>query len=95
MKVPVQWTRQDGKPVALVELQAREPMYVDDIQLDDNQLYVAGHTGADRGKNAALGSRGKSHPSGVCDLDLNDYELRLTPSNEHSALELAHRDSNH
>jgi hypothetical protein len=93
MKVPVQWTRQDGKPVALVELQAREPMYVDDIQLDDNQLYVAGHTGADRGKNAALDGRGKMRAGDDCNVKLNDYELRLTPTNEHSALELAHRDS--
>ena len=93
LNAPVQWTRQDGKPVALVEIHAREPMYVDDIQLDNNQLYVAGHTGADRGKNAALDGRSKSRVNGECSVNLNDYELRLTPTNEHSALELAHRDS--
>ena len=45
LKVPVHWTTQNGQPVALVEIQTPEPMYVDDVQLDENQLYVAGHTG--------------------------------------------------
>ncbi len=93
LKAPVQWTHQDGKPVALVEIQAGVPMYVDDIQLDDNQLYVAGHTGTERGKNAALDGRGKSRSCGEGSVNLNDYELRLTPKNEHSALELTHRPS--
>jgi hypothetical protein len=92
--VPVQWTRQDGNPVALVQIHAGEPMYVDDIQLDENQLYVAGHTGTDKAKDTALDSRSKSRTSGECRVNLNDYELRLTPNDEHSALELSHRSSN-
>jgi hypothetical protein len=93
LKVPVQWTRQGGNPVALVEIHAGEPMYVDDIQLDDNQLYVAGHTGTDKA-NTALDSRSKSRSSGECHVNLNDYELRLTPNDEHSALQLSHRSTN-
>ena len=44
LKLPVRWTQQDGKPVALVEIRTTEPVYVDAIQLDEGQLYVAGHT---------------------------------------------------
>jgi hypothetical protein len=91
LKVPVHWTTQNGQPVALVEIQTREPMYVDDIQLDENQLYVAGHTGSERGRRTAFETRNKPRIAAECRVNLNDYQLRLTPQNEHSALELARR----
>jgi hypothetical protein len=91
LKAPVHWTTQNGQPVALVEIQTREPMYVDDIQLDENQLYVAGHTGNERGRRTVFAARGKAHSAAECGVNLNDYELRLTPQNERSALELARR----
>jgi hypothetical protein len=90
LKLPVRWTRQDGKPVALVEIQSSEPVYVDAIQLDDGQLYVAGHTEKVRrtiaNSNASLDTDDETE----CD-SIYDYELRLTPSNEKSGLEIARR----
>jgi hypothetical protein len=44
LKLPIRWTRDAGKPVALVDLHELDSLYVDDVQLDDGQLYVAGHT---------------------------------------------------
>ena len=90
LKLPVRWTRQDGKPVALVEIRASEPVYVDAIQLDDGELYVAGHTETDRG-SATAATASKPHPSGGDDSGLDEYELRLTPQNEKSGLEIARR----
>ncbi len=89
LKLPVRWTRQDGKPVALVEIQASEPVYVDAIQLDEGQLYVAGHTESDRGNETASNSASGSHSAG--DDGMDKFELRLTPQNEQAALEIARR----
>ncbi|HEX4414544.1 MAG TPA: hypothetical protein VH107_13010 [Lacipirellulaceae bacterium] len=91
LKVPVRWTTQNGQPVALIELRTNEQMYVDDIQLDENQLYVAGHTGKERGPHVASSARRTSSGCAKCGINLNDYELRLTPHNVRSPLELAHR----
>ncbi len=44
LKLPIRWTRDQGKPVALVDLHELDSLYVDDVQLDAGQLYVAGHT---------------------------------------------------
>jgi hypothetical protein len=93
LKLPVRWTSQNGAPVALLEIQSATPMYVDDIQLDENQLYVAGHTGPDRAKSTAADSRENMHASQTCGVNLNEYELRLTPKGNRSALELARRPS--
>ena len=91
LKLPIRWTRQDGKPVALVEIQASEPVYVDAIQLDEGQLYVAGHTETNRGRTAAPKSTKRSHEPIGGDGDIDDFELRLTPANEDAALEIARR----
>jgi hypothetical protein len=93
LKLPVRWTRQEGKPVALVEIQASEPVYVDDIQLDKDQLYVAGHTENDRDNSTAADAGGKSNSKTNCEVGLRAYELRLTPKNGRSALEIARRQS--
>ena len=93
LKLPVRWTRQDGKPVAIVEIRASEPVYVDDIQLDDGQLYVAGHTDVERDSRASAAVRGgrRVNLKGECAVDLNAYELRLTPKGGKSGLEIARR----
>lgn len=44
LKLPIRWTRHAGKPVALVDLHEMESLYIDDVRLDEGQLYVAGHT---------------------------------------------------
>ncbi len=93
LKLPVRWTQQEGKPVALVEIQASEPVYVDDIQLDKDQLYVAGHTEIDRGNSTAADAGGNSRAKADCGVGLGAYELRLTPKNGRSALEIAMRKS--
>jgi hypothetical protein len=90
MKLPVRWTTQNGKPVALVEIQSSEPVYVDDIQLDKDQLYVAGHTATDRSKSASSDLHDRPR-GGECGINLSDYELRLTPKDDRSGLELARR----
>jgi hypothetical protein len=72
VKAPVHWTTQNGQPVALVEIQTREPMYVDDIQLDENQLYVAGHTGKESGRRIAFSTRDKARGIPSCDLEFGD-----------------------
>ena len=70
LKLPVRWTQQDGKPVALVEIRASEPVYVDDIQLDEGQLYVAGHTETDRDNSTAIDASGHSHEKADCNVGL-------------------------
>ena len=91
LKLPVRWTRQDGKPVALVEIRTSEPVYVDAIQLDDNQLYVAGHTETDRSRGTAGNSIERERAAPNIDGGLDKLELRLTPSNQSSGLEIARR----
>lgn len=91
LKLPVRWTRHNNKPVALVEIQSTEPVYVDDVQLDENQLYVAGHTEIARNKAMVSDQRKKTSDGSQGDTELSDYELRLAPKNERSVLELARR----
>jgi hypothetical protein len=71
VKAPVHWITHNGQPIALVEIQTREPMYVDVIQLDENELYVAGHTGKDGEKRTAFFTRQKSNVAG-CSVDAVD-----------------------
>jgi hypothetical protein len=94
--LPVRWTRQEGQPVALVELHSgksldKRQFHIDAIELGDGELYVAGHTelGTARAtsspKPSGAGQRvGKS-------IALDDYELRLTPRDKGGALEIARR----
>ena len=50
LSLPVRWTRQDGQPVAVVELHSdtstdKRQFFMDAIELREGELYVAGHTG--------------------------------------------------
>ncbi|MEX0643330.1 MAG: hypothetical protein WD468_11545 [Pirellulales bacterium] len=83
LSLPVRWTQENGQPVAIVELHSdtstdKRQFHIDAIELGEGQVYVAGHTEL-RGTNQ---------------VELNDYELRLTPSDAKSALEIARRPSN-
>jgi hypothetical protein len=92
MKLPVRWTRNGGKPVALVEIRSKEPVFIDAIQLDDDQLYVAGHT--ENGRDGATASKSgpKLQVSGGDESgSIDEFELKLTPKDESSALEIARR----
>jgi hypothetical protein len=96
MALPVRWTQQASKPVAIVELDSdestgRRKFQIDELKLGDGELYVAGHTElTDRGKVTARQSA--SSPTGECtDVTLDEFELRLTPHDARSALEVARR----
>lgn len=74
LKLPIRWTRHAGKPVALVDLDEMDSLYVDDVRLDDGQLYVAGHTEKARNRSDM------QHPmpplSAGKPIDDNDVEIR-------------------
>lgn len=91
LKLPVRWTRSDGKPVALVEIRSKEPVYVDAIQLNDGQLYVAGHTENGRDGATASNTKSKQHPTEGDQSSLDGFDLKLTPNDESSAFEIARR----
>jgi hypothetical protein len=95
LELPVRWTRQEGQPVAIVELHSdpstdKRHFFIDAIDLHNGELYVAGHT--------EVGAVGNSPPEPIqspesdCrDIALDEFELRITPRDERSALEVARR----
>jgi hypothetical protein len=96
MSLPVRWMQQAGKPVAIVELDtdettSRRKFSIDELKLGDGELYVAGHTTlTDPGRVAS--HQPTSGVTGECtDVALEEFELRLTPHDERSALEVARR----
>jgi hypothetical protein len=96
LSLPVRWTQHDGQPVAIVELHSdpstqERQFYIDAIEFGDGEMYVAGHTevaAAITGKTPKTASPA-SHVER--ELALDDYELRLTPGDRRSALEVAKR----
>jgi len=81
LNLPVRWTQQQGRPIAIVNIESKasaqnREFCIDSIELREGEMYVAGHTEVNSGNVA-----------------LDDYELRLTPSDEHSALEIARRET--
>jgi hypothetical protein len=96
LALPVRWTQQDGQPIAIVELHSdpsteERQFFIDTIEFSEGEMYVAGHT-----QMAAL-IPGKSPKIAIPnsqqkrELALDDYELRLTPRDRRSALEVARR----
>jgi hypothetical protein len=80
LSLPVRWTQENGQPVAIVELHGdastdKRQFHIDAIELGAGQVYVAGHTEMRGAKN----------------VELSDYELRLTPQDSQSPLEVARR----
>ncbi len=98
MKLPVRWTQENGRPIAIVNLtnsasaDDRE-FFIDSIELRDNEMYVAGHTESGNGQGHAAPRIAQSKRSAAKNVPLDDYELRLTPSDGSSALEIARRKS--
>jgi hypothetical protein len=96
LSLPIRWSREEGQPVAIVELHSdvstgKHRFYIDALELGDGELYVAGHT--EMGESADdTASKTAGHANSICtEIRLNDYELRLTPRNRRSALEVARR----
>jgi hypothetical protein len=95
LALPVKWTRQDGQPVAIVELHSDEStdkrqFFMDAIELRDGELYVAGHTEIGVLSSPSIDAANTAGAD-CCDVAIDDFELRLTPLHERSALEVARR----
>jgi hypothetical protein len=96
LSLPIRWTQQDGKPVAIVELHSDEStkrqFHIDKLKLGDGELYVSGHT-----ELAAVGKYARRSIGETDDrrnnVALDEFELRLSPHDSGSALEVARRPS--
>ncbi len=98
LKLPVRWTQENGRPIAIVNITSNastknRDFFVDSIELRNNEMYVAGHTEVNNGRERPSPQVARSKHSREKNVALDDYELRLTPSDEHSALEIARRPS--
>jgi hypothetical protein len=99
LSLPVRWTRQDGKPVAVVDIQSDSStddrrFKIDAIELGEGELYVAGHTeiGQASAATEALSSKINERFNSDCrEVALDEFELRLTPRDRRSALKVARR----
>src|SRR5437870_2305870 len=94
MKLPVRWTQQDGRPIAIVNIAStptaeNRQFSIDTIELRKGEMYVAGHTDVGGPASSKIADSPGMKSSNVA---LDEYELRLTPSDEHSALEIARRE---
>jgi hypothetical protein len=96
LSLPIRWTQQEGQPVAVVEIQSdpsteKRQFYIDSIELGEGELYVAGHTevgaSARRPLPRIAGTRANAGP----EIEMAEYELQLTPSDDRSALTIARR----
>jgi hypothetical protein len=98
LKLPVRWTQENGRPIAIVNVanstsaENRE-FFIDSIELRNNEMYVAGQTEVNNGQERPAPRIASSKHSAAKDVPLDNYELRLTPSDEHSALQIARRPS--
>ena len=92
----MRWTQENGRPIAIGNVgnstsSENREFFVDSIELRNNEMYVAGHTEVNNGQEPPAPRIAKSKRSQSKEVPLDDYELRLTPSDEHSALEIARR----
>jgi hypothetical protein len=96
LKLPVRWTQENGCPIAIINVanstsaENRE-FFIDSVELRNNEMYVAGHTEVSNSHDRRAPRVAKSKNSVAKSVALDDYELRLTPSDEHSALQIARR----
>jgi hypothetical protein len=98
LKLPVRWTQEHGRPIAIVNIandtsSGKREFFIDAIELRNNEMYVAGHTEVNNGQERPAPRLASSKHSAAKGVPLDDYELRLTPSDEHSALQIARRPS--
>jgi len=96
LKLPVSWTQEKGQPIAIVNVTSNasaenREFCIDSIELHKNEMYVAGHTEMNNGQPRSSPRVAKSNQRAANAVALDDYELRLTPSGEHSALQIARR----
>ncbi len=95
LNLPVRWTQQEGRPVAIVNIAnaavANREFFIDSVELRKGEMYVAGHTESSNGPHEESRKLAKANRKSPDSFTLDDYELRLTPSDEHSALEIARR----
>lgn len=96
LSLPVRWSQQDGQPVAIVEIHSesstnKRQFHIDTIELREGELYVAGHTELGNPLGQATERDGAQRNN----VELTEYELRLTPRHERSALEIARRPDRH
>jgi hypothetical protein len=84
LSLPVLWIRQDDCPVAMIKIRNEEAsdgrqFHLDAIELTDGELYVAGHTVLTAPVDANTG------------IELDKYELRLSPRDKGAMLEITRR----
>ena len=99
LKLPVRWTQENGRPIAIVNIannastENRE-FFIDSIELRNNEMYVAGHTEVSNGRERpSPRNRQVKTVLATRTSRSTTTNLRLTPSDEHSALEIARRPS--
>lgn len=102
LNMPVRWMQNAGEPVAIVTIENggspdRRRLEIDVIELNDGELYIAGHTSIDGAETEtdplASGPRKrpkKGHESAHAEssVELTDYELELSPEGATSAFKL-------
>jgi hypothetical protein len=98
LKLPVRWTQEKGRPIAIVNIASNastenRDFFVDSIELRKNEMYVAGHTEVGNGRERPSHQIAYAKSSRDSNVALDNYELRLNTSDEHSALEIARRPS--
>ena len=89
LKLPVRWTQEQGRPIAIINIASNASLenrefFIDTIELRNGEMYVAGHTEVGSGLARKPTSVAKASHKGKKDFALDDYELRLTPSDEHA-----------
>jgi hypothetical protein len=96
LSLPVRWTQQDGQPIAIVELHSdpstdERQFFIDAIEFSEGEMYVAGHTEVAATISSKSPKIAFPQKQQKTELALDDYELRLTPRDRRSALEVARR----
>src|SRR4051812_41344691 len=96
LKLPVRWTQENGQPIAIVNIASNasadnREFFIDSIELRNNEMYLAGHTEVNNGQERPATRIAKSKRARSKEVPLDAYELRLTPNDEHSAIQIARR----
>jgi hypothetical protein len=96
LSLPVRWTQQDGLPVAVVEIRSddsteKRQFHIDAIELGESELYLAGRTEIATTAGGAMPRIAGAGTAADQEIEMADYELRLTPRDKRSALTIARR----
>jgi hypothetical protein len=103
MSLPMLWTENEGQPVAMVRVSDADSdkmqWFIDSLELTEGEVFVAGHTEvtADAARRTGLQRRRvkkvAADPNRPAEIPLQDYELRLSPMDSESMLEIVRRDA--